>query len=368
MHPLQPSGIPICAAPGDQLAPAAGFDGANFIVVWQDERSGNPDIYAARVNPSGVVVDTMSIPIATTSCIEGEPAIATGAVNSMLAWHRGHSHDYDIYATRIDQAGRILDPGGIPISTAQSEQINPRLTYGLSSYLVVWQDLRYVYYDVFATRLTDDGVVLDRDGIMVTHALHHQNHPDVAFRSLFAVVWQDKRSQVETDVWAARLRETGEIVDSTIVSSQISNQITPVITSVSPSGLLCLYSGWTDSLRNRPAHTMRIWGKRIYIVGVAESAGDAVAAGAPLTIFPNPFRRQAKIELGPEHRAKSIELKIYDISGRVVRRFNHSTIEPFDCVVWDGKDDSGRRLPTGVYFATLTSGTKRWTEKVVKLE
>jgi flagellar hook assembly protein FlgD len=63
-----------------------------------------------------------------------------------------------------------------------------------------------------------------------------------------------------------------------------------------------------------------------------------------------------------------VELKIYDVSGRVVKRFNHLTITPFNQITWDGSDGFGLKLPAGVYFATLAAGTKRWTEKVVKLE
>ena len=367
MQPLQPSGIPICTAPGDQRSPAVAFDGANFIVAWQDERSGNADIYAARVNRSGIVIDTTAISIAATSFIEGEPAVAASPTNALVAWHRGHSHDFDIYATRIDQSGRILDPGGIPISTAQSEQLNPRVTYGLGNYLVAWQDIRYVYYDIFATRVTSSGVVLDPDGIIVTHALHHQDYPDVACKSLFGIVWQDKRSQVETDIYGARMSAQGNVWDSTIVSSQRSNQITPALAAWG-SGFLCLYSGWTDSLQSRPAHTMRIWGEMIYVVGIEETAEDRLSARAHLTIHPNPFVKLTKVGFSLEQGAKDAELKIYDVSGRVVKRFNHLTITPFNQITWDGSDDFGLNLPAGIYIATLIHGRQRWTQKIIKLE
>lgn len=40
------------------------FDGANFLVVWQDFRSGKHyGIYAARVTPAGKVLDAEGLPL-----------------------------------------------------------------------------------------------------------------------------------------------------------------------------------------------------------------------------------------------------------------------------------------------------------------
>jgi len=53
----------IAQAPGRQLRPSVGWDGTNFLVVWDDQRSqesfydGRTDIYAARVSAAGAVLD-----------------------------------------------------------------------------------------------------------------------------------------------------------------------------------------------------------------------------------------------------------------------------------------------------------------------
>ena len=49
---LDPGGIPISGAPGDQRAAAVAFDGRNFVVVWDDQRStsSGPDIYSAAAS------------------------------------------------------------------------------------------------------------------------------------------------------------------------------------------------------------------------------------------------------------------------------------------------------------------------------
>lgn len=72
--------------------------------------------------------------------------------------------------------------------------------------------------------------------------------------------------------------------------------------------------------------------------------------------YPNPFNPGTKIEfLLPE--AASITLKVYDILGREVRVLLEGAYAPSSTVpyraTWDGTDDAGRRLSSGVYFYRL---------------
>ncbi len=78
--------------------------------------------------------------------------------------------------------------------------------------------------------------------------------------------------------------------------------------------------------------------------------------------YPNPYRPrngrvlQIPYRVLPVDGGKSIELRVYDPSGRLVRHVT-GVILPgggFGSLAWDGKDDRGRLLTDGVYFAKLT--------------
>jgi len=93
----------------------------------------------------------------------------------------------------------------------------------------------------------------------------------------------------------------------------------------------------------------------------AAGAGvEAIAAPAPgeLRAFPNPCAGSATILLGPGG-APGARLNIYDVAGRLVRRF---AVPPeagagTRAVTWDGRDAAGRRTSAGVYFGRLEPGS-----------
>jgi len=69
--------------------------------------------------------------------------------------------------------------------------------------------------------------------------------------------------------------------------------------------------------------------------------------------YPNPFNQSTKIEFT---LAKSgfINLNIYDILGRKIRSLISEKVSSgYKSVLWDGKNDSGKDVASGIYFYQL---------------
>ncbi|HID93250.1 MAG TPA: choice-of-anchor D domain-containing protein, partial [bacterium (Candidatus Stahlbacteria)] len=87
--------------------------------------------------------------------------------------------------------------------------------------------------------------------------------------------------------------------------------------------------------------------------------------------YPNPFIQSTVIsywvpKLMDDSYGLSISLKIFDLSGRLVRTLVNEQQKPgYYKVNWDGKDDSGRRVTSGIYFYRLDAyaglGTSPYT-------
>ncbi len=83
---------------------------------------------------------------------------------------------------------------------------------------------------------------------------------------------------------------------------------------------------------------------------------------------PNPFNPVTTIRYGLPARG-AMELAVYDVAGRVVRVLADGERDPgWYEVVWDGRDTSGQRVGSGVYFCRLSAGSEVCRRKVVLLK
>ena len=100
------------------IAPAVAFDGTNYLVVWDDYPLGPARHLRCAGHQAGAVLDPAGIAISTAAGNQQRPALAFDGTNYLVVWadHRSGT-DYDIYGARVSTAGAVLDATGIAIST-----------------------------------------------------------------------------------------------------------------------------------------------------------------------------------------------------------------------------------------------------------
>jgi len=127
---------------------------------------------------------------------------------------------------------------------------------------------------------------------------------------------------------------------------------------------------------------INLWRGLQAVTGIDEGETDQRAdAELGLTVYPTVSRghfqiayRSSKGQSAPlrgagasfqDFQTKSIELKIFDISGRLIKSFTLGPMPLAPCIFWSGDDDMGRVIPAGAYFVVLAWDGKRLVNKVI---
>jgi hypothetical protein len=120
-------------------------------------------------------------------------------------------------------------------------------------------------------------------------------------------------------------------------------------------------SSHADFLQNATAAQVRY----LYTAGVeSDEAADGLRL---LPAGPNPSGGAANVKFTLP-RSCPIRLEIFDVTGRLVRTLADGVREAGQHTLrWDGVDENGRRVPSGVYFVRLSAETRTMDRRLVLL-
>jgi len=274
---LVDTSITLMPGPYDRTLPAVAFDGSNFLVVWEDDRGFDwyYDIYGARVTPAGVVLDPTGIAICEATDDQYCPAVGFNGPNFMVVWEDYRDGDYlDIFGARVSPEGEVLDPAGIAVCTARDDQFSAALESDGENFLVAWEDYRGDWEDIYGARVTPDGTVLDPSGFVISHGDRDQCYPAVGFDSAnFLVVWEDYRGVDGGDIYGARVTPDGVVLDTSgiTVSTAVNGQYYPALSYAGGNFLVA----WEDY---RSGSSYDVYGTRVSPQGaVLDPSGLAIS-------------------------------------------------------------------------------------------
>jgi hypothetical protein len=111
-------------------------------------------------------------------------------------------------------------------------------------------------------------------------------------------------------------------------------------------------------------------GRAIPVSGVAQETAN-VPVPRTLSLhqnYPNPFNPETSIRFevpGEQGKAVHVTLRVVNLKGEAVRTLvDEERVPGAYMVSWDGRDNDGRPLPSGVYLCTLNAGQQRVTAKM----
>ncbi len=272
------NGVPVCTAAFNQYNPKLVSDGAGgAIIVWLDDRdgagAGNYDIYAQRINASGAVQWTADgVSICTATGVQNaQQVIADGSGGAIVAWSDGRtsgSSNADIYAQKVNASG-VMQWGisGTTVCTSNSLQNIPQLVSdGAGGAVISWEDWRnFSQTDIYAQRMSSNGFYMwSFQGVVIcsepNFAAQYNTRIATDGSGGAIICWQDKRTSSSDDIYAQRVNSSGAVQwtgNGVLICNAAGLQIGSQIISDGSGGAIIT---WEDRRTERDIYAQRVNG------------------------------------------------------------------------------------------------------------
>lgn len=336
--------IAINQAQFNQDYPVVAWNGQNWLVAWVSDHingfSINYDIVAARVSPSGVVLDDppLVLSLGQTSDFVFPSVVTSDGTNWVVGWSSflTGTSDRPLYGARISPSGSVLDPGGKilvnpghqfvgypdlafagdeylmvwaellngnkargqrlslaldPIGApfdinlfSPSDARGPGVASNGNDFLVVWNDQRFAYDQLLGSRVSHAGQVLDPAGIEVSgHLFNGNTNFDLCWDGAnYFVDYNKTNNLTQDDVLVTRVSPAGAVLDPQGILVKAAPD-TPVLLAIAPrsgGGAQVAWSGYWFGFQTSGSEAQDIR-TAVVSAGGAVNLDTAVSLGAP---------------------------------------------------------------------------------------
>jgi len=179
---------------GDSLYPAIVASNANVYVAWQDETTGNAEIYFRRSSDYGATWQTAKM--ITDNYGESQfPAIAVFAANVYVCWSDNTPGHYETYFKRSTDGGAHWS-GARRLSVTSADTLNPAIVvYGSLIFIVDWSGYTGTQ-SIYFRRSTDGGATWDPVKDITKGELAPSMPVIASKRDRLYLTWQDESKEV----------------------------------------------------------------------------------------------------------------------------------------------------------------------------
>jgi hypothetical protein len=379
--------------PSAQSSPAVAAAADGFGAVWIDTREGVVRLYGQRLDLTGARIGGNHPVLAADPSDPVYALSMTGAPGGgyWLVYAEGATAEQRLWLAALDAD---LNAAGTPVAVgdgAPGAKIGPSVGVTPAGRVeVVWlgdgaSGLGQVYFQAFAQGEAGAApisapILLGTPGVSVAHA-----SPSVASGlDASAIVWAARPSG-DWGIWMQRVRDGLLPIGSAVRMDQdllVTDQLDPTAGLDGAGNVLAV---WTDS-RSTSSGT-DILGRVIPFATTAvtepspepipdptEGPPDGAMGTPPAAIRvglprPNPFLAGLGVPIEMTSSAAAhLRVTVRDARGRPVRRLHDGPAASTSGTIgWDGRDDRGRKVASGVYWLDIRGGGERHALRVVRL-
>jgi hypothetical protein len=232
----------IYAGAGNQQQPDLAFDGSSYLVVWQGQHlNDSVDICGRFVEDDGEVLLAIFDIGAVGTNLYQTPAVAYNATEGeyLVVFRYGEATDAEIHGRRVDDVGEMW--GDEYVIADRPYAYEPDVAAAnWGAYVVVWTDFSvpadaYNVYGLVVLAGVDS--TFDGDIFDISTAPNSQDNPVIArspSTGQFLVAWEDERlaEASAVDIYAQRLLADANLAGTNFaLSTAVGNQTFPAVAS-----------------------------------------------------------------------------------------------------------------------------------------
>jgi hypothetical protein len=243
-----------------QRSPSISSDGTgNFVITWEDGRSGYSDIYAQRYSSDGIAIET-NFKVNDDQGYESQSSPSISIDNSgnfVITWQdfRNKNDDSDIYVQRYSNDGIALGTN-FKVNDVQgtgSFVFPPSISSdGIGNFVIAWDDGRNGYpsgySDIYAQRYSHDGVATGSNfQVNNDQGIASQSSPSISSDGTgnFVITWVDERNGY-WDLYAQRYSSDGITIGSNFKVNNDQGSVWQRL-SISMNSIGNFVITWSDS-------------------------------------------------------------------------------------------------------------------------
>ena len=428
---------------------------SGYLVVWTQGKISSRDIYGRLVTTGGAM-ESHPIILCSADGKQSDPIVAYSKTDKeyLIVWDDARGANEDIYGQKLSETGQ-LNGTNFAISTALEDQDLPAIVYNNadSNYLVTWSDDRNNSVsagDIYAQIIGDivvqcpkgdvdgNGVVNAKDALLVLQFIVNLKTPtdlqkcsadvtgdgEIRANDVIKILQiavgsaSPAKDYISTDKLAISIDEIQNIAGKSVLVPIMADDISRLaggemsiafdssilkVSDVSSNNLLVWNLVKSGDLRIAFANSAKLSDKTLAIIRFNVIANDAspikfgnvslydisgkllkpkvidgklrsydmpAEQNALFQNFPNPFNPETWIPYQLKDNSE-VTIKIFDANGGLVRELalGHKLAGIYTSrdrsAYWDGKDKFGTPVASGPYFYTIQTDNYTAIKKMI---
>jgi hypothetical protein len=241
----------------------------NAYIVWQDKRNGGLEIYTQSVTLTGAIgfkANGIELVNALGSVTQQKPRVARVGKEEYLVVFEDYRNGYsNIYAQLFNNKGKLLwGVDGIQLCKYAADQLNPDIiSDDDGGAIIVWEDMRDKYSNIYAQKMDLNGnKIWDENGILLCETLGEKREPRIAKdgNKGAVIAWQELRG-VSTKIIAQKIDSNGNILwksDGAVLSNNPGTQSDTKINPDGEGGAIVTWVEYRVNVNNPDIFAQRI--------------------------------------------------------------------------------------------------------------